>query len=46
MTGNSMKYMQEMMGYDEVQSSLIMKLFRNKLVHLAMVNGYYIGIIC
>jgi hypothetical protein len=34
-TGNSMKYMQEMIGYNEAQSSLIMKLFRHKLVHFA-----------
>ncbi len=35
-TGNSIKYMQEIMGYNETQSNLVMKLFRHKLVHLAL----------
>jgi hypothetical protein len=34
-TGSSLKYMKEMMGYDEIQRNLLMKLFRHKLVHLA-----------
>jgi hypothetical protein len=34
-TENSIKYMQEVMGYTPAQSDLVMKLFRHKLVHLA-----------
>jgi hypothetical protein len=34
-TTKSIMYMQELMGYTRVQSDLVMKLFRHKLVHLA-----------
>jgi len=34
-TENSMMFMQNVMGYTQVQSDLRMKLFRHKLVHLA-----------
>jgi hypothetical protein len=32
-TENSIMYMQKIMGYTHVQSDLVMKLFRHKLVH-------------
>jgi hypothetical protein len=34
-TTNSIAYIRQVMGYSQVQSDLIMKLFRHKLVHLA-----------